>query len=175
MPTRENPTSEKTVRMEYRIRLITPADDAPLAAIIRASLREHGLALPGTAYFDPELDHLSAFYNADARRAYFVAVDSAERVTGGCGIAEFGSATGTAELQKLYVSPEAQEQGLGRRLVTEAERFARKAGYERIYLETHHNLQAAVHLYRVLGWQPLDAPLPGSLHGTMDIFMIKKL
>lgn len=161
--------------MEYRIRPITPADNAPLAAIIRASLREHGLALPGTAYFDPELDHLSAFYDADARRAYFIAADGMGHVAGGCGIAEFSGAADTVELQKLYVAPEAQGHGLGHRLIAEAEHFARTAGYERLYLETHHNLQTAVHLYRALDWQSLDAPLPCSLHSTMDIFMSKEL
>ena len=161
--------------MTYRIRPITTADDAPLAEIIRASLRQHGLALPGTAYFDPELDHLSAFYDADTRRAYFVAVDDAERVVGGCGIAEFSGATGIAELQKLYVSPEAQRHGLAHRLIATVEDFVRDAGYHRLYLETHHNLQAAVHLYRSLGWQTLDGPLPSSVHSTMDIFMSKRL
>ena len=161
--------------MEYRIRPITPADNAPLAAIIRASLREHGLALPGTAYFDPELDHLSTFYDASAQRAYFVAVDNEGRVVGGCGIAEFSGTAGIAELQKLYVSPEAQRHGLAHRLITAVEDFARDAGYRQLYLETHHNLQAAVHLYRDLGWQELDAPLPGSIHSTMDIFMSKQL
>ena len=185
--------------MVFRIRPVAPADDAAMAAIIRASLREHGLALPGTAYFDSELDHLSTFYDADDRRAYFVAADDAEHVVGGCGIAEFAGAvdvanatsgsanttngatdtdssgSSTAELQKLYVSPEAQGHGLAHRLIAKAERFARNAGYRQLYLETHHNLQAAVHLYRTLGWQGLDDPLPGSLHGTMDIFMSKQL
>ena len=161
--------------MEYRIRPITPTDDALLAAIIRASLREHGLALPGTAYFDPELDHLSAFYGASAQRAYFVVTDKAERVVGGCGVAEASGSSDTAEMQKLYVAPEARGNGLAHRLIAEAERFAHKAGYHRLYLETHHNLQAAVHLYRSLGWQTLDGPLPSSVHSTMDIFMSKQL
>ena len=103
-------------------------------------------------------------------------------MAGGCGIAEFADAAGTAsngtpvaELQKLYVTPKAQGHGLGRRLIAEAEHFARTAGYERLYLETHHNLQTAARLYRTLGWRELSAPLPGSLHSTMDIFMIKQL
>ena len=65
-----------------------PADDARLAEIIRESLEVHGLALPGTAYIDSELDHLSAFYAASPRRAYFVVVDDDDQVLGGGGIAE---------------------------------------------------------------------------------------
>ena len=161
--------------MNFRIRPITPADDAAMAAIVRASLREHGLDLPGTAYFDPELDHLSTFYDADTRRAYFVAVDDEGTVVGGCGVAEVGGSSDTAEMQKIYVAPEARGHGLAHRLIAEAERFAHRAGYRRLYLETHHNLQAAVRLYRALGWQTLDGPLPGSIHSTMDIFMSKGL
>ena len=161
--------------MDFCIRPIVPADDTAMAAIVRASLREHELALPGTAYFDPELDHLSVFYDADARRAYFVAVDGAGRVVGGCGIAEFAGAPDTAELQKLYVAPEAQGRGLAHRLIAAAEHFASDTGYHQLYLETHHNLQAAVRLYRSLGWQTLDGPLPGSVHSAMDIFMSKQL
>ena len=165
--------------MNFRIRPITADDNAAMAAIVRASLSEHRLALPGTAYFDPELDHLSAFYDASTRRTYFVAVNDTRRVVGGCGVAEFAGAASNdakvAELQKLYVAPEAQGHGLGHRLIAEAEHFARTAGYEQLYLETHHNLQTAARLYRALGWQELSDPLPGSLHSTMDIFMIKRL
>lgn len=41
-------------------RKIEAADDGRIAEIIRANLEKLGLAVPGTAYFDPELDHLSA-------------------------------------------------------------------------------------------------------------------
>ena len=46
------------------IRAIEPRDGAAMAAIVRRSLEAHGLDVPGTAYFDPELDHLSAHYGA---------------------------------------------------------------------------------------------------------------
>ena len=38
---------------------IEPHQDAAMAAIVRAALKEHGLDKPGTAYFDASLDHLS--------------------------------------------------------------------------------------------------------------------
>ena len=41
------------------IRPIRPEDDAPLSRIIRSNLEQFHLDIPGTAYFDPELDHLS--------------------------------------------------------------------------------------------------------------------
>lgn len=55
------------------IRAIEVRDDAAIARIIRRSLVAHGLDRPGTAYFDPELDHLSRYYSASPHRAYFIA------------------------------------------------------------------------------------------------------
>ena len=39
-----------------------PSDDRRIAEIIRSNLEEFHPDIPGTAYFDPELDHLSAYY-----------------------------------------------------------------------------------------------------------------
>ena len=54
----------KTVDSAYRIRPILPEDDARLAQIIRQNLEKKHLNIPGTAYFDPELAHLSRYYAA---------------------------------------------------------------------------------------------------------------
>ena len=75
----------KTVDSAYRIRPILPEDDARLAEIIRQNLEKKHLNIPGTAYFDPELAHLSRFYAAlPEKRAYFVAECGGE-VLGGAG------------------------------------------------------------------------------------------
>ena len=73
--------------MKYR--KIKEADDQKIAEIIRENLQRLHLDIPGTAYFDPELDHLSAYYNNDpAKRVYFVALDEDGQVSGGVGIEE---------------------------------------------------------------------------------------
>lgn len=60
----------------YAIRPITPADDAAMAALIRRSLEDAGLARPGTAYCDPQLDRLAEYYAGLERPgAYWVAVE----------------------------------------------------------------------------------------------------
>ena len=83
-------------------RSLTADDDATLASIIRTSLEQMHLNLPGTAYFDPELDHLSAYYARDPeKRTYFVALDNAGQVVGGVGAAEFAPIPYCAEFQKL--------------------------------------------------------------------------
>lgn len=97
--------------LDYR--RITTADDAAIAKIIRTNLEALQLDIPGTAYFDPELDHLSAYYNSDEeKRNYFIATDEAGKVIGGVGVAEFTNIADCAELQKLYLSDAAKGKGL---------------------------------------------------------------
>ena len=58
---------------ERNMHLITEDDDVAIAAIIRVNLERYHLDIPGTAYFDPELDHLSSYYNIGTdERVYFI-------------------------------------------------------------------------------------------------------
>ncbi len=156
------------------IRPITAADDERMGTIARENLEAAGLDIPGTAYFDPQIMHLSAFYGMDpARRSYLVAVDAAGQVLGGAGLAEFEPLENTAELQKLYLADAAKGHGLGTRLVGLIESRARELGYKRLYLETHSNLKAAIHLYEKLGYRRIEPASPN--HATMDHFYIKEL
>lgn len=157
------------------LRPITAADDAPLAAIIRANFRQYHLDIPGTAYFDPELDHLSAFYGAPgAQRAYFVAVQADGTLLGGGGFAGFSGFPACAELQKLYLADAAKGLGLGGRLIAQIEAQARAQGYEAIYLETHSALDTAIRVYEHLGFSRIEKPACVQ-HATMDHFYLKSL
>jgi putative acetyltransferase len=161
--------------MTLHIRPIQPQDNGQLAAIIRHNLEQVGLDIPGTAYFDPELDHLSDYYATQTQpAAYFVLVDDQdqEQVKGGVGVAAFSK--GVAELQKLYLADEVKGQGYSYQLMQAVLDFARQH-YTNLYLETHSSLEAAVHLYEKLGFQRLPGQLPGGVHSTMDIFMEKVL
>lgn len=103
---------EEDLLKMIHIRPIEAADDPHMARLVRESLRRHGLDIPGTAYFDPELDHLSVHYALRPdRRAYFIAEGPAGRVLGGAGIGELGGYPDCAELQKIYVAPDAQRRG----------------------------------------------------------------
>ncbi len=156
-------------------RPITPEDDENVARIIRTNLEKMHLNLPGTAYFDPQLDHLSGFYTAPGtNRAYFVALDDAGRVAGGVGVGEFEGFPHCGEIQKLYLSDAAKGKGWGKALMLLAEDWAKQAGYRQLYLETHSNLTAAISLYEKLGFREIPRP-DCVLHTTMDHFFLKQL
>lgn len=157
------------------IRLITEKDDQAIADIIRKSLEKFHLDIPGTVYFDPQLDHLSSYYTSNSeKRAYFVVVDDIGKVLGGIGIDEFPGFERCAEIQKLYLTEEVQGKGLGKALMETAEKYAVQAGYERLYLETHTNLEAAIHLYEKLGFHKIQKPREVQ-HSTMNLFFVKEL
>ena len=143
-----------------------------MAAIVRAALKTHGLDIPGTAYFDEALDHLSVYYDRPGRAYYVLLEDGA--VTGGVGLAEFEGLPGCCELQKLYLSPAARGRGLGYRMIRFIEERARALGYRQMYLETHTNLQAAIHEYERSGYRQIPRPA-AVIHTTMDRFYIKEL
>ena len=160
---------------KHEIRPIRKTDDAALAAIIRKNLEDYHLNLPGTVYFDPELDHLSRFYGKNSEsRAYFVLTDSAGQVIGGAGFAEFSGFPNCAEIQKLYLTDDAKGHGLGRDLLETAELYAEVMGYERLYLETHTALKEAIRLYQKMGYRQIPKP-EGVVHATMNRFYLKEL
>ncbi len=162
----------KIMGNEVEIKNITAAEDAAMASIVRMNLAAYGLNIPGTAYFDPELERLSAFYDADpSKRAYYVAVDSAGTVLGGAGFAEFEGLPQTAELQKLYLIDAAKGKGLGKRLTQLVADGARVCGYRQLYLETHTNLQAAIGLYEHLGFKRIEKSAVVG-HNTMNRFYV---
>ncbi len=158
--------------MNYRT--ITAADDAELAAIIRDNLKACGLDIPGTAYFDSELDHLSTFYLNGPGRAYIILTDDGGCVVGGVGLAPFAPFENCAELQKLYLKDAVKGVGLGYELIARIEKKAEEMGYRQIYLETHDVLQTAIHIYRKCGYKETCKP-DGVVHSTMNRLFIKEL
>ena len=152
--------------------LLTKEYDAALAALIRRNLEAAHLDIPGTAYYDNMLDHLSAYYDAPGR-AYYVLIDEGTAV-GGVGLAKFDGLINCCELQKLYLDDSVKGRGLGYKLLDFIEERADEIGYERMYLETHTNLEAAIHLYEKAGFTEIEKP-QSVVHTTMDRFFIKEL
>lgn len=158
-----------------KYRQINVTDDEAIAKIIRDNLEKLHLDVPGTAYFDPELNHMSDYYRSDAQqRIYFVALDEKDRVVGGVGVDKLEGLPDCAEIQKLYLDDSTKGKGYGKELMRIAEDWAKEAGYAQLYLETHSNLKAAINLYEKLRFRRIEKP-EFVLHGTMDHFYFKKL
>ena len=158
--------------MHYRI--IEPKDNLIIANIIRDNLKANKLDIPGTVYFDENLNNLSDFYLASPKRAYFIALDDNDNIIGGIGLAELGFMDDTAELQKLYLTDAVKGHGLSYELIELVEETALNKGYKRIYLETHTNLKAAIHLYEKCGYKLIEKPKE-VVHSSMNRFYLKEL
>lgn len=158
-----------------QFREITKADDSCMAEIVRYNLKNNGLAIPGTVYFDKELNELSRFYLAKPdKRRYYVVLDEDGNVSGGLGFAEVDDIDGCAEMQKLYFDDHIKGRGISRELMTFVEGKAKELGYNKLYLETHSNLKAAVSLYKKMGY--LEIPKPDFVvHGAMNMFFMKEI
>ena len=156
-----------------KFREMTEADNAVVAAIVRDNLKQFKLDIPGTVYFDEALDCLSDYYGNDERR-YYVIEDDNGQVIGGIGFERFEPMEDTAELQKLYLTDSAKGSGYGYNLIAFIENKMREAGYRFSYLETHDNLQAAIHLYKKTGYEEIERPKE-VVHSTMNRFFRKAL
>lgn len=89
--------------------------------------------------------------NFDPRRERaFIAERDGENV--GCVFLAEKSET-VAQLRLLLVEPGARGLGIGKRLVSECEHFAREAGYGKIVLWTQSVLHAARHVYERAGYR----------------------
>ena len=80
----------------------------------------------------------------------------------------------TAELQKLYLDDSAKGSGLGYELIRLIEERMLASGYNYSYLETHDNLQAAIHIYEKSGYTEISRPNE-VVHSAMNRFFKKKL
>lgn len=59
----------------------------------------------------------------------------------------------TASIWRLMVDENYRRRGLARRLVKKAEEFARRVGYDEIYLNTHRYLDSALPFWDSLGYE----------------------
>jgi putative acetyltransferase len=63
----------------------------------------------------------------------------------------------TCELKRLYLLPDGRGTGLGQRLYEHAEAFARRAGYERIWLDSSRRFARAHRVYQRNGFRLLES------------------
>ncbi len=114
--------------------------------------------------FDQELAALPGAY-APPRGALFLAWTCGRPA--GC-VALRPLEGDTCEMKRLYVRPDCRGGGLGRALVERVMAEARRLGYARMRLDTVPGMEAAIALYRALGFVDIAPyrpnPIPGALY-----------
>ena len=158
----------------HLIRLISGADDATVAALIRTVMPEFGASGPGFALNDAEVAGMSQAYGAP-RSAYFV-VEQDGVVVGGAGLAALAGATfEVCELRKMYFLPAVRGQGAGAALLRHCLRVARGFGYLSCYLETLTGMQQAQRIYEKAGFRRLERPVGATGHFSCDRWFMLQL
>jgi GNAT superfamily N-acetyltransferase len=93
-----------------------------------------------------------------------------ERCVGCCALIRTGEQE--FEVAKMAVEPSYRGAGIGRRLLHAAIEEARRAGAQRLYLETNHALTPAIRLYESVGFKHLDANrITASVYARADVYM----
>jgi GNAT superfamily N-acetyltransferase len=144
---------------------IVEADTPATLALARRMFEEYAASLEvdlGFQHFAEELAGLPGEYTRPAG-GLLVGLDGAEPV----GCAAFRPlGPGIAEMKRLYVRPGARGGGWGRRLAERVVGDARRAGYERMRLDTLPAMRSAHGLYLALGFVEIAPyrhnPVPGA-------------
>lgn len=159
---------------DFLIRPIAIADNAVVAAIIRAVMPEFGADGPGFAIHDTEVGDMATAYSREGY-SYFV-VEHEGRVLGGGGVAPLSGGDGSiCELRKMYFLPELRGRGAGAALIQRCLDTALALGYLTCYLETLTGMDAAQKLYEKQGFQRIPAALGNTGHFSCNRFYLRDL
>ena len=157
----------------WLIRKIEKKDNAAVAQLIRSVFDELNIPKVGTAYEDPYLDLMFEEYNKP-RSVYFV-VEHEGKIKGVAGIAPLeNEAPSICELQKMYFLPIARGKGQGSAMMQTCLDFAKRAGYQQVYLETMPNMLDAQKMYQKFGFTYIDAPMGCTGHTSCPVWMLLK-
>jgi DNA-binding MarR family transcriptional regulator/GNAT superfamily N-acetyltransferase len=92
----------------------------------------------------------------DAKREYCWIAERDGDVVGSVFVVRHPEREGVAKLRLLYVEPSARGMGIGRHLVSEVTRFARRVGYHTITLWTNSVLVSARRLYEAEAYRLVE-------------------
>jgi putative acetyltransferase len=162
------------MKLNCKIREISPSDNELIAEIIRTVLMEYGGNKPGTAFYDYDTDHMFEAY-CNEGQIYYVAILN-DQLIGGCGIKQLkSSGNEICELQKLYLLSESRKLGIGKLLLEKCIDFAKNSDYKQCYLETFPSMDTAINLYKKYGFNFLCSPIGNTGHNGCDVWMVKDL
>ncbi len=135
----------------YTIRSWQPDDRQAAADVIKNALAEYGLGWePDGA--DRDVLEVEDYYLT--RGGEFWVIETEGEIIGTGAYYPYPHRGEKAvEIRKMYLSPIARGQGLGKHLLGQLERSIIARGYQEIWIETASVLTAAVKLYEANGYQ----------------------
>lgn len=156
--------------------VIHDVSQAPVSAIDLARVRE--LFLEYAAWLKVDLcfqgfsEELAGLPGAYARPDGRLLVAMHDGQASGCiALRRFDADTG--EVKRLWVRPAFRAGGLGRQLAARIVAEAREAGYRKLVLDTLASMDAALALYRSLGFRDIAPyyhnPLPGAVYMGLSL------
>lgn len=145
---------------------LDPAATAPDLEAVRSLFQEYADSLGvdlGYQGFDRELRDLPGDYAPPTGTLLLARSD--DDIVGCVGVRALDERT--AEMKRLYVRPSGRRLGLGRTLAEAAIDFAKRAGFQRMRLDTLPQMQQAQELYRRLGFVPIEPYRFSAVPGTV--------
>ena len=120
--------------------------------------------------FSKEKAELDQMYGGE-KGCYLLLQDDSCALAGGVGLR--AKSASICEMKRLYIYPDHQGKGLGRRLCAELLVQARKKGYSAMRLDTLPDMTAALAVYRELGFYEIgnynNNPYPESIFLEVDL------
>ena len=135
----------------YRICLADNQDREVIKELVFSVLLEHSLVSGGTT--DADLEDIENHY-FDKGGFFALIKDPADRVIGTFGL--YMKSPSRAEIRKMYLYSNHRGRGLGKMMMNYIFQFAQLNGIKRLELETNAVLQKAIHLYRKIGFKPIQ-------------------
>ena len=123
-------------------------------------MNEYGIG--PTPKFHYDIEAMDKYYILPDKNAFFIALDG-DKIVATAAIRAYDvdlvffkdvySKEDTASIWRLMVDEEYRRYGIARKLVNAAEEFAEHAGFNKIYLNTHRYLDAALPFWKSLGYE----------------------
>lgn len=129
-------------------------EEDPARTLVVAMREEIAELYAGVVLDGPEMPKAGPRELGPPGGVFLVGFDAEDKAVCGGGVKDLGE--GACEIKRMYVVPEARNDGRGRELLAALEAAARELGYERARLDTGPLQERARQMYRAAGYVPIE-------------------